>query len=149
MSWYDSENPSTVVRGATWRGIVWVLCILAVIAVVGIGVWGFRVAISDVKGQGDAVRTKNSATNRVGAQQRFEDLYADIKASDAKIAPAKAAVKADPSTVNVTNLTGLVNYCVDVVGDYNAEARKYNSADFRAIDLPEQISDLDKNTDCK
>jgi hypothetical protein len=23
--WYDSDNPTTVVRGATWRGWIWVI----------------------------------------------------------------------------------------------------------------------------
>lgn len=147
--WYDSENPSTVARGATWRVVVWVLAIMLVVGLVGVAVWGFRVATSDVKGQGDATITKNSSTNRIAAQERFEDLYADIKATDAKIAPAKQVFKANPTTVNQTNYTGLVNYCLDVVGDYNAEARKFTSADFRAIDLPAQISDMDESTDCK
>lgn len=147
--WYDSDNPSTVVRGASWRAGVWIGVVLLVVALVSVGVWGFKVATSDVKGQGDAVVQKNSANNRIAAQERFEDLYADIKATDAKIAPARKAVKVNPTTVNQTNLTGLINYCLDVVGDYNAEARKYTSADFRAIDLPAEISDLDSATDCK
>jgi len=129
-------------------GLIIFLTIFLIIAI-PLAVWGFRVATSDIKGQGDSIIKKNSATNRISAQERFEDLYADIKASDAKIGPAKQAVKVDPSTVNTTNLTGLVNYCLDVVGDYNAEARKYTSADFRAIDLPAEISSMDPATDCK
>lgn len=126
-----------------------VFLVVLILIVVPIAAWGIKVATSDVKGQGDAIVQKNSSTNRISAQERFEDLYADIKASDAKIGPAKQAAKANPSTVNQTNLTGLVNYCLDVVGDYNAEARKYTSADFRAIDLPAQISGMDSATDCK
>lgn len=147
--WYDSDNPSTVVRGATWRAGVWIAVLLLFIGLIGVGVWGFKVATSDAKGRGDATMTKNSSTNRISAQERFEDLYADIKATDAKIGPAKQAVKTDPSTINTTNLAGLVNYCLDVVGDYNAEARKYTSADFRAIDLPAEINGFDTATDCK
>lgn len=130
-------------------GLIIFLVVLFFI-VTPLAVWGFRVATSDVKGQGDSIITKNSSTNRISAQERFEDLYADIKATDAKIGPAKQAMKADPdSQVAQTNYTGLVNYCLDVVGDYNAEARKYTSADFRSIDLPAQISDVDSATDCK
>ena len=147
--WYDNDNPSTVVRGATWRGIVWVLAVLAVVGAVGIGVWGFRVATSDVKGQGDAVIQKNDATNRIAAQERFEDLYAEIIAADQKIAPARQAYRNDKTQVNLANLTGLQNYCLDVVADYNAEARKYKSADFRAIDLPQEINLSNSATDCK
>ncbi len=147
--WYDSDNPSTVVRGASWRAGVWIGVVLLVVALISIGVWGFKVATSDVKGQGDAIVQKNSANNRIAAQERFEDLYAEITQTDAKIGPAKQAFKANPTAVNQTNLTGLVNYCLDVVGDYNAEARKYTSADFRAVDLPSQISTMDPATDCK
>lgn len=147
--WYDSDNPSTVVRGATWRAILWVLAVLLVVALVSIGVWGFKVATSDVKGQGDAVRTKNDSVNRIAKQELFEDYFADIQATDAKIGPAAEAAKADPTTVNKTNLTGLVNYCLDVVGDYNAESRKYTAADFRAVDLPYQIDTTNPSTDCK
>lgn len=147
--WYDSDNPTTVARGAGWRIGLGILAVLAVIALISVGVWGFKVATSDVKGQGDATVQKNSANNRIAAQERFEDLYAEIQQTDAKIGAAKQAYKANPTQVNQTNLTGLVNYCLDVVGDYNAEARKYTSADFRAVDLPAQISEFDSKTDCK
>lgn len=150
-NWYDSDNPSTVVRGATWRVVLWVLAILAVVAVVSGLVWGFKVATSDVKGRGDAVVQKNSAENRVAAQERFEDLYQQVIAADRKIGPAKAAVKANPTQVNQTNLTGLQNFCVQTVADYNAEARKYSKRDFRAVDLPQEISEFSETpqTDCK
>lgn len=148
-NWYDSDNPSTVVRGATWRTGVWVIAVLLFVSVIGVAVWGFGVLTSDVKGRGDAVVKKNSATNRISAQERFEDLYAEIVAADAKIGPARQAYKMNPSPVNQTNLTGLTNYCLDVVADYNAEARKYTSEDFRSTDLPAQIDGFDSATDCK
>lgn len=147
--WHQSDNPTTVARGAGWRIGVTVLVVLAVVAVISIGVWGFKVATSDVKGQGDATVQKNSANNRIGAMNRFEDMYAEIEQTDAKIGPAKQAFKANKTQVNQTNLTGLVNYCLDVVGDYNAEARKFTSADFRPVDLPARIDNLNPSTDCK
>ena len=148
--WYDSDNPSRVVRGASWRGAVWVVGFLVFIAVVSIAWWAFTVAASDPKGRGDAIKEKNSSTNRIAAQQRFEDLYADIQATDAKLGPAKLALDANPdSQIKQTEFTGLSNYCLDVVGDYNAEARKYLAKDFRAFDLPAQIDTQLPATDCK
>ena len=35
--WYDSSNPSTVVRGGTWRFGLWLAIVLGVIALVGVG----------------------------------------------------------------------------------------------------------------
>jgi hypothetical protein len=148
--WYESDNPSTVVRGGTWRVGIWLAIVIGVIAIVGIGVWGFRVITSDVAGQGNATIQKNSANNRIAAQERFEQMYQDIKASDRKIAVAAAAlaVNKDDKTLQ-TNYTGTVNYCIQAVGDYNAEARKFTAEDFRSPDLPYQISTVDPDTDCK
>ncbi|HEY1176397.1 MAG TPA: hypothetical protein VGF17_09590 [Phytomonospora sp.] len=114
------------------------------------GVWWFQVATSDVKGRGESVIVKNSATNRIAAQERFEDLYQEVVTADQRLDVLAAAAKADPnSQVAATNYTGAVAYCIDVRGDYNAEARKYTSADFRAIDLPNQIDPLNSDTDCQ
>lgn len=122
---------------------------LAVIILVPLAVWGFRVATSDIKGQGDAVIQKNDATNRINKQEMFEQMYANVKASDDKIQIASDAVKTDPSYTNKTNLTGATSFCVQAVQDYNAEARKYSAADFRSTDLPAQIDEFDPQTDCK
>lgn len=148
--WYESDDPGRVARGAGWRFGVGILVVLLVIALISIGVWGFKVVTSDVKGQGDATVQKNSANNRIAAQARFEDLYADIKATDAKLDAARDKAEANPkSQVAQTEFTGLQNYCLDVVADYNAEARKYLAEQFRAIDLPAQIDTQVPETDCK
>lgn len=134
--------------GARFTG--YALLILLLIVLLGTGWWVFRVATSDVKGQGDALIRKNSATNRIGAQQRFEELYADILASDRRIDTLAADAAANPdSQVAQTNLTGSITYCQDVVADYNALARSYTAQDFRAYDLPAQIDNLNPATDCK
>lgn len=147
--WYDSDNPSTVVRGATWRGMIWVFIIVVFFGLLGAVLWGFGVLASPIKGQGDAFKTKESGTNRISAQERFEDLYADLIATDRKLDAAADALMADKeSQIARTNYDGLTNYCLDLVGDYNAEARKYTSADFKAIDLPDQIDNLNPATDC-
>lgn len=128
-------------------GVV-ILTILAVIAV-SAAIFGARVLLSDPVGQGEAIIKKNSATNRIAAQERFETLYADIIAADQKLAPLKAAAQADPTDdFAATNFTGATLYCIGLRNDYNAEARKISATDFRAIDLPARIDEIDPATDC-
>lgn len=144
--WYESTDPVRITRAI---GVRILLAFLAV-GVLGVIGWGIKVAVSDIKGQGDAVRAKNSATNRIAAQERFEGLYAELVAADQRIDVLAAAVAANPkSVIAQSNLTGIQTYCLSVVADYNAEARKYTARDFRAIDLPAQIDLLDPATDCK
>lgn len=148
--WYDSDNPTTVVRGASWRSAIWItLAVVFILALAG-GIWAIKVATSDVKGQGDAARTKNSGTNRIAAQAWFEDTYAGIKAADERVDVMAEARKADPKdVVAATNYTGAVNYCIQLRADYNAEARKYTAEQFRSADLPAQIDSTDPSFDCK
>lgn len=147
--WYESDNPTRVARGAGWRAAVAVVLVMVAVAVIGGGVWVLKVVTSDVKGRGDSVRIKNDARNRINAQTDFEKLYADIVQSDAKIDVLDAAAKTDPTLVNRTNATGQRTYCLSVVADYDAKARSYASADFRAADLPYRIDTTDPTTDCK
>lgn len=148
--WYESEDPGVVVRGAGWRvGAVMVAVVVAV-AVLGAVTWGIRVATSGVKGQGDAVIRKNSAENWTVAQARFESLYAEIVATDRKITVAAEQRAGDPDDRTAADTyLGTRNVCLSMVADYNAEARTFLSADFRAVYLPPQIDDSDPTTDCK
>lgn len=136
-------------RAGRWA-VKWWLLIVAIILILSAIIWGITVATSGVKGQGDAVIKKNSAENWTAAQARFEDLYAEIKAADDKIDVAQDALALDPEDKTLqTNLSGTTNYCISVVADYNADARKYLAADFKAADLPDQIDEFDTDTDCK
>lgn len=128
------------------------LLIAFIVAVVlaPLGAWGFTVATAGIKGQGDAHIKKSSAANWTAAQARFEDIYADIVATDRKLTVAAAQKAADPGDKTAADTyLGTVNYCITAVGEYNAEARKYMAADFRAADLPAQIDNYDRATDCK
>lgn len=123
---------------------------VAGVAVLSAGGFWLNVALSGPKGVGDAIVEKNSSENWTAAQARFEEMYQDILATDKKIVSAHSALQLDPENPTLlTNYQGVVSYCVSVVGDYNAEARKFLSGDFRAADLPAEIDDLDPATNCK
>lgn len=148
--WYDDPNPSRAVRGASWRGAIWIACAVLFVGLLGVGIWAFKVGTSGPKGAGDAVRTKNSGGNRIAAQERFEELYAQVKAADQRVGVMHTTLQAAPTDVVArTNYTGAVNYCIDVRAQYDAEARKYTAAEWRSVDLPQQIDQHDKATDCK
>ena len=131
-------------------GLLWIVVAVIFLGLIGVGIWGFTVLTAGVKGSGDAVIEQQSSENWTAAQARFEDMYADIVATDRKITVAAQALALDPEdrTAKDTYL-GTVNYCISVVGEYNAEARKFLSEDFRSADLPEQIGMNDTDTDCK
>lgn len=148
--WYDSDNPSTVVRGGGWRLGVVVIVVMVFFGLIGIALWAFGVFTSDIKGKGDAIKTKNSAPNRIGAQEAFRDRYEDILAADKRIDTLAQGLKLSPdSQVAQTNYLGAVTYCQQAVAAYNADTQKYTRKDFLDADLPQRIDDLDPATDCK
>ena len=131
-------------------GLGWVLTVIIIVAILGAVSWGVSVAISGIKGQGDAVIEKNSADNWVAAQAEFENNYQDILATDLKIDNAYQSLQKDPDDRTLqTTYDGLKSYCLSVVSDYNADARSYLSEDFRAADLPSEIDTNNSTTDCK
>lgn len=131
-------------------GLGWGLTILITCALVGVIVWGFVVATSKVRGEGDAVVQKNSSSNWVSAQREFNRTYQEIKADDRKITDAKTALDADPNNMILkTNYEGLKQHCNTLVGVYNTDARSYLKKDFRDADLPSEINTADSATDCK
>lgn len=136
-NWYDNSNADKVTRSAGWRIMLWVTVFAIFFALLGWLLWGLGVIGAPVKGAGDAFKQKESADNRIVQQAEFEDLYNEYKDSLAKIPAAEKALKRDPdSVIKNTELTGLINYCIEVAGDYNAESEKYLAVDFKRVDLP-------------
>lgn len=131
-----------------WTIFKWgALSTLIVVALVAI-VWALSVGGSDVQGRGNAVRQKNDATNRIQQSENFEETKQDFEAFPAKIKAAKRAsdrANKSPDTtddsIKATELDGIVQQCIDVAHDYNADARKYTAKDFRAADLPDHLDD--------
>lgn len=139
-NWYDNPNADKVTRSAGWRIMLWIFVFAVFFALLGWFLWGIGVIGAPVKGAGDAFKQKESASNRIVQQAEFEDLKAEYDDTLAKIPVAKKALKQNPdSQIKNTEYTGLVNQCISVAGDYNAESRKYLAADFKAIDLPAQL----------
>lgn len=140
-NWYDNKNADKVTRSAGWRIMLWIALFAVFFALLGWLLWGLGVIGAPIKGAGDAFKTQQSGTNRITQQAFFEDTYADYESTVAKIQPAKDALKNDKDNPLLQEqLTGTINYCLDVVADYNAQSRKYLAADFKAIDLPAKLS---------
>lgn len=135
---------------STLKSIAVGLAVLVGLLAVGWGAWALNVAMSPVKGTGEAYAQRNSAQNWTTAQGRFEDLYAEVVAADQKVAIAKERLDLERTDRTAQDTYyGTRNVCLSIVADYNAEARKYLSENFRAADLPAQISTTDPTTDCK
>lgn len=148
--WYESDNPTRVARGASWRIGVWVVVVIVVVGVIGGVVWGIRVATSDVRGRGDAVAKVNAADNRLFAQGNFHDLYNEVIAADQKLDQAAADVATHPGdSWWQSNYTGLLNHCIDTRNQYNADANKISQAKFRDEQLPYQLDPDDPRLNCK
>ncbi|MFY1595439.1 hypothetical protein [Micromonospora sp. WMMD737] len=145
----EVADASAVGLAAGWRIVLAGLAVAAVIGLVAVGVWGFRVATSDVKGAGDATRITNDGRNRVNAQEWFVGQYEQIRSTDRRIDEAYAELSRKPTEFAETNYRGLVNRCMEMVGAYNAEAAKVSRAQWRDTSLPERIDDTDSTTDCR
>ena len=142
--WHESENPTRVVRGATWRAGVWVAAVVAFFMLLGGALWVAGVFTSGVKGTGDVVKQNNGATNRINTQAYFQDLYGDINAYTTQLATAGAQMTAHPGDdFYETNYVGLYNTCVSAVNSYNAASGKTLFKDWKAADLPQTIASAD------
>lgn len=151
--WYESDNPTRIARGLTWRAGVWIVVAVLFVGAIGGGIWWFNVATSGVKGAGDQTRIVNDGRNRVNAQEWFHSQYAQILAADRQLDEAAANLKAntgkDDESFYRTNYTGLKNRCAEMVANYNAEAQKVSRGQWRDQSLPFEVTDSDTKTDCK
>jgi hypothetical protein len=138
--WYESENPSTVARGAGWRLFVIVACALAAVGLLGAIGWGISVALSGPKGAGDVHRQNQGAQNRIYAQAHFQDLYGDIQSYKVQInQAAKDKAEHPGDSYYATTYTGLFNTCVSAVNQYNADTGKALFTDWKSVNLPDHL----------
>ena len=148
--WYESENPTRVARGASWRIGLWVLGIVIFAGLISGGIWAVKVATSDVRGAGDQAAKVNAADNRIFAQEHFFALYNQLLAYDQQLDQAAADKAEHPGDqFFATNYSGMVKTCIDARNQYNGDANKVTQAKWRDPSLPFQINELDPKTDCK
>lgn len=146
----EVADASAIGMSAGWRLGLTFLAVIAVVGLVSVGIWYFKVATSPVKGAGDATRITNDGRNRVNAQEWFVGQYEQIRSTDRRIDEAAAELARRPGDEFVAaNYRGLVNRCVEMVGNYNAEAQKVSRAQWRDPALPVRIDDTDPSTDCR
>lgn len=145
----DIREANYVARASGWRLALWILAAVVFFGAIGGGIWAFKVANSDLKGAGDQTRIVNDGRNRVNAQEWFHGQYEQIRSTDRRIDQAAADLAAKPDDINRTNYTGLVNRCMEMVGNYNAEARKISRGKWLDPNLPAQIDNTDPATDCR
>jgi len=144
------RRPVSTGAAAIGAGWIWAVLIVLGIGAIGVLLWTFGVFTSGIKGAGDAEVYKNSAANRIRAQEGFETLYQQIKVADRNLTMTAIQLSAKPDSDKLsTEALGQQQYCNDLVGQYDAKARKFTQAEFRAADLPHEIDMNDPQTDCK
>lgn len=159
---YDPE-----IRPRRWK---WLFVAVVILAIAGplIG-WAVAVAVAPAKGAGDVRRDVNTSTNRIDKQELFEQRIADVRSLDQRAGlalgdyqsagcktPAQALPGDEGQALTTCqklygNYTGARNRCVEVLNNYNADARKISAARFRAADLPASLPDPNDTaaTDCQ
>lgn len=147
----EIRETNAVARSAGWRIALWIVAIVVLIGLIGGGIWVFKVVTSGPRGAGEQTRITNDGRNRVNAQEWFAGQYGLIRSTDRRIDEAAADLaKAKPGDdFPQINYRGLVNRCMEMVGNYNAEATKVSRGQWRDESLPFQIDDSDPATDCK
>lgn len=128
------------------------LAAVAVVFLLVIGFWVFRVATADIKGEGDQkIATEGNAAYRIAAYDHFYNLCASVQSKEDQVANL---LMEEPTTPDrkaqiVAAVTALRNIRASLVRQYNADARKADTqANFRASDLPFQIDPTQESTSC-
>lgn len=124
--------------GAGWLLVI-ILGVLGLLA--GAIFYVIGVATSDAKGKGDTIIKNNSVQNRTEKQEQFEKLFAKVETNKALVAQHTKTVAANPTDKQASMvLSGVQSACVASVEQYNAEARKVLSMDWKAADLPDSLT---------
>lgn len=135
--------------------IVAILCAVAGVFALMIGVWAFRVVTADVKGAGDAEIETSGGDYRIAAYDHFHDLCAAVQATEDRLA-AQLAELEDPATTPQrasqlrANVNALRGSRAENIRDYNADASKdYTVGQFRDSNLPYRIDPTRETTQCE
>lgn len=142
----------------------WVRALLAILVVawtVTALSFGLEVATAGLVGRGNAHIQKESAGNRIAAQQRFvQDLTSIVKFNQMYIDANQSVTDWDAANAGkqddalghlakqradlVQSANGIRMQCQNVIADYNAAGASYLSQDFKDEGLPDtmQINDF-------
>jgi len=127
-----------------------VIAAILLIVLIVWGSWAISVAASGPKGQGDAIKQKNSAANWTTKQAEFERLYEGIQTQDKRVTATKEALALDPKDkTSLQTMQGITSACLGLVGEYNALSNEFLAADFKDARLPYKIDTTDPAFDCK
>lgn len=138
------------------RATVVTLVAILIVALVGIFAFGWlQRSTADYRGKTDQIEQINgNGSYRIAAYDHFFDLCASVQSTEQGIAALQAEKDGtNPSvqrlTVIDTSITALRIKRGELIAQYNADARKAGTAgQFRASDLPSQLSTEAKETSC-
>lgn len=156
FKWYNEESGRVYPLRAA-RDIFVILVFLWVLSLFFTGLtWGGQVIFAPLIGQGNARVTIESAPNRIGSQEMFVQMYADIQAYPGMIRDAQKQLdsyrklnegKADPLGTIAgedsrlsTNVSGLRLNCRNAVKNYNAATLKVSKEQFKDPSLPYTVN---------
>lgn len=147
----------TVVLGVS----AWVLAVIVgfvgMLAIGLVGVYGFGWFVDHTADRSGKTQVKQNINGngqyRIGAYNHFYDLCASVQTKEASIANLQQELKttADPQQkLQIpTDIVALQNARADAINQYNADAHKsYTLGQFRASDLPFQLSLVEDHTQC-
>lgn len=127
------------------------ICVAVVVVIIGVplAIWSFRVATSDIKGQGDSTIQVNDANNRLAQERVFNELYTGIQAKDANIQGLADRAAKDPTSDKAQeDFAGTQMICRSDVAKYNSMVSAPQSAKWLPAGLPSVLGQ-DPATDCE
>ena len=131
-------------------GVGWLIAIgAAVLVVLPMGIWGFRVATAPIKGAGDQRIQTNEVNYRIAAYDKFFNLCSAVKSQESNLNHLSEELSdtVNPPTVDrknqlLTFITASKNQRSELINQYNADATKTGTlAQFHASTLPYQIQE--------
>lgn len=123
------------------EGAIWIIVIGVIATLIGGFFFVTNVLLAPAKGAGGVIIKNNSAENRIEKQEQFEKLFAKVETNKALVAQHTKNVAANPTDKQAgMTLSGVQSACVASVEQYNAEARKVTSMDWKAADLPDSLT---------
>jgi hypothetical protein len=123
------------------EGTIWIIAIGILLTIIGGVFFTMNVLLAPAKGAGGVIIKNNSAENRIEKQEKFEKLYAKVETNKTLVSQHTKNVAANPDDKTAQQtLLGVQSACVASVETYNAEARKVTSMDWKAADLPDNLT---------